>query len=319
MELSKTKASGLWVVLIVLAIATTTWIAWAMDGNVQPNVDISMAKDLSQLSGLPQETVVKLYDSTGKWDAVRDNIFMYKRILSLIKPGTVDYGIAFDAIGKYPVTQVLTVYEFLSRNGHNFGQAQAILDKHSRGTSLEKLLAEAFDNKSYKIYLPADEAQIREWLNQGLSPQDIINADSIAQAKDKKITEIIKKKTKSTTWDQVGETFGYKFEAAENQTITLNVKGAGETTTVSGQDYESVVRNYNAKAATAEADSEKKAIQDLGLTSEQIKKYKDLGFNIHEIQNAVRLAQKSKVSIDKILQDRSDGKSWGTIISTYNG
>ena len=58
------------------------------------------------------------------------------------------------------------------------------LKQHSEGRSLEEIFAAVVTSREYAAYQPVNRDQIRQWLSWGYTPQDIINADSIARAKD---------------------------------------------------------------------------------------------------------------------------------------
>ncbi|MPM07621.1 hypothetical protein SDC9_53927 [bioreactor metagenome] len=46
--------------------------------------------------------------------------------------------------------------------------------------------------------------------------------------------------------------------------------------------------------------------------------YLNQGFNQHEIENAQRLSEQSGVSVDQILAEKQNGKTWPEIIGEYS-
>lgn len=305
--------------LIAVVIVAAGLFALAENLSLRPEADIKMAQDLAVLSGMSKETVLELYDAVGSWDTVRDNIFVYKRILDLVKNDAGAYAEAFEVIAGYDAGNVLTVYEFLANNDRGFKQAKRLLGDHAKGTSMEAVLASASDDKEYKFYKPAGEDQVRRWLGEGFLPQDILNADMIGRAKDKSITHVLSMKNDTNTWEQVGKKFGYKFDESIGAAASIKVRGATGTLSFKGDDYEEAVKKANAKAEQDRVEMEKKICRESGLSIEQIDEYKNQGLTVWDIQNALRLAQKSGDSIDKILQERKDGKDWKAIIKTYSG
>lgn len=317
MRMSNKKKIILVIGLLAVAITAAVWFVWAQDLNLRPEADLQMAADLSALSGLSKDTVLNIYDAVGSWDTVRQNIFVYKRILSLADKESYDD--AFDIFRDYQAPDILAVYEFLSANGDGFGDAEKLMKERAKGTKWEEILAAYLDNKLYKVYQPAGDDQIRQWLNAGYLPQDIINADSIARAKDMQIAKVLELKTDTTTWEQIAQKLKYKFNYPKDKDVSLSVYEAGGTKTISGADYETVVEKANAEAEKTEKEAEDKVRGDFGLTDTQIEIYKSRGFTLHDIENAARLAQKSNTPMDKILQERLDGKSWEEIIKVYSG
>lgn len=303
--------------LIIIAIAAT--VVFAAVKNSHSEADEIKAGELAALSGLSEETVLKLFDAVGSWDTLRQNIFVYKRILTLVKDDSAAYDEVFDLAGQFEAKDMLIVYEFLESEAPDFDQAENILKAHAKGTSMEAVLAAAVDTKTYKVYLPADDEQVRGWLNSGYTPQDIINADLLARAKDKSIAAVIALKNESTTWEQVGKKYGYKFRQTADKPATIQIRGVTGTRSVSGKDYEEIVKKSNSQAEEDMAALEEQVCRDFGLTAAQIDEYKSQGFGIREIENAARLAGKSGASMDKILQERKDGKTWAAIIETYSG
>jgi len=319
MRLLKRKTIIICISLIVAAIAATTLFAMAKNGTFRPGADIKIAGDLSALSGLSKEEVLKLYDAVGNWDTVRQNIFVYKKVLDLAKEEPKAYAEVFDLVQRFKAGEMLTVYEFLDNHDRDFKPAAALLAEHAKGTSLESVFATFMDTKTYKVYAPAGEEQIRRWLDSGYLPQDIINADSIAKAKDMQITDVLVLKNDSTTWEQIGRKLRYKFADSPDKGATLKIRGAAGTRTVSAKDYETLAKKENLKADQEKAELEEQVCREAGLTSVQMEVYKSKGFTFRDIQNAARLAQKSGTSMDKILQERKDGNSWETIIKAYSG
>lgn len=313
------KRSSVILILSLVVIVTAVWFATANTNLFRSEADLRMAGDLSALSGLSQEEVLRLYDSVGSWDPVRQNIFIYKRIIDAVKQDTAAYDKVFDLAGKYEAGDMLTVYEYLGSNAQGFTQTAGMLKQHADGTSLDGILAGTLDTKTYKQYQPATEEQVRAWMNSGYSPQDIINADTVAKAKDLQIAAVLTQKTQSTTWEQIGTKLGHKFKKLPDTTVTLNVKGDTGTRSVFGKDYQDLIKAENAKSEKDKTLQENKICQELGFTAAQLAEYKSQGLTIHDLQNAARLAKKPGVSMDKILQSRKDGQDWETIIRTYSG
>ncbi len=321
MRLSKRKTLIL-CGLIIVAIAAVTWAAVAKEWFSRPAADLRLAGDLAALSGLDRETVLKLYDAVGSWDTVRENIFLYKRVLNLAKQDPDAYEKVFAAAKKYKAGDMLTVYEFLAGHNCDLKRAEEHLSKHAGGTSLEDILAQALDEKTYKVYQPAGEDQVRAWLNAGYLPQDIINADAAARAKDLLITDVLALKKDSVTWDKIGRKLGYEFKvpaAPDAPAVTLTIREAGGDRTVSARDYETLVKEANTKAEKDKAAREEKICRELGLTAAQLAEYKAQGLTIWDMQNAARLAKKSGAALEQILQERRDGQTWETIIEKYSG
>lgn len=286
---------------------------------VRSKTDLQFSQDLAALSGMSQKTVLKLYDSIGNWDTVRDNIFVYKRIFALSNQDAKGYDQVFHLAKKYPSGEILAAYEFLDTHTKDFEEAPDILSEHAEGKSLENVLASFDGPKLYKVYQPAGEQQVRKWLANGYLPQDIINADSIAKAKDIRITDVLALKTRSNTWEQVGKTLHYQFQTPKISSVSIAVKGTSGTRTMTGTDYENVVKQSNRIAEETEKRLEDEVEKEFGLTNAQLQSYKEQGYTIHDIQNAARLAKQKGGTLDKVLQARKKARDWETVIRTYNG
>lgn len=319
MNLLNKKAVVTSFILIAAVISATAWFAFADDLTFRPDADVKYASELSALSGLPSETILRLYDSVGSWEAVRQNLFVFRRILGFAQQDTDAYDKVFDLASKFKADEMLTVYEYAYRCSNNFDLAEQMLEKHSGGTSLENVLAEAETAKPYKVYKPAGEEQIRQWLNEGYIPQDVLSADELARAKDMDIAAVLALKNSETNWQDIGQKLSYKFEDEQARQATINVQGVTGNLSFKGRDYEAAINQANKKAEEQYLALEDKVRQDYGVTKEQMQAYKEKGFTVRDIQNAARLSQKSGTPLDKILQERTDGKSWEEVIQTYDG
>ncbi len=313
MRLSKRNTVILAVCLIALFAGAAVWAV----GNGK-SADNQIAIDLAALSGLSKSAVLRLYDAIGDWDTVRQNIFVYKKILDTLGKNQAAYKEVFLLIAEYKAENILAVHEFLAANCSDFGLAGALLAEHAKGTEMELVLSNTLNMKDFKHYKPADEELIRSWMKDGYTPQDILNADSIARAKDMDIAKVLELKKNFESWEQVGNQLAYKFEKA-NDKATLNIKKAAGNQAISAEDYESAVKKANAKAEKEKEKIEQEICREHNLTRVQLGKYKEDGFSVWEVQNAARLAEKSGASIDEILQERKTGKSWEEIINSYSG
>ncbi|WP_418791475.1 hypothetical protein [Phosphitispora sp. TUW77] len=313
MRLPKRNSIIIAICLIALSAAAAAWAV----GN-DKSADNQLAIDLAAMSGLSKNTVLELYDAIGDWDTVRQNIFVYKKMLDTLEKDQAAYKEAFGLIAKYKAEDILAVYEFLAANGLDFTLAGDLLAEQAKGTEMELVLSNALSMKDFNFYKPADKALVRSWIYSGFTPQDILNADSIARAKDMDISKVFEVKTQLGTWEEVGNQLAYEFVYADD-TVTLNIKRAGGNQTIAAENYEAAV-----KIANAEVDKEKEKIEQevcrkYNLSITQLGKYKADGFSVWDVQNAARLAEQSGASMDEILQERKAGKSWEEIINSYSG
>ncbi|MBU7006022.1 hypothetical protein [Phosphitispora fastidiosa] len=314
MRLSKRNTVILAVCLIALFAGAAVWAV----GNGKSADNNQLASDIAAMSGLSKSAVLRLYDAIEDWDTVRQNIFVYKKILDTLEIKQAAYKEVFGLITKYKAEDVLAVYEFLAANDSDFSLAGELLAEHAKGTEMQFVLSNALNMKDFKHYKPADEELIRSWMKDGYTPQDILNADSIARAKDMNIEKVLELKKNSESWEQVGNQLAYKFENA-NDKATLNIKKAAGNQTISAEDYESAVKKANAEAEKEKEKIEQEICREHNLTRVQLGKYKEDGFSVWEVKNAARLAEKSGTSMDEILQERKAGKSWEEIINSYSG
>lgn len=309
---------------VCLAVATLAVATWAMQGDKLEKIseivfaeDNKLAIDLAALSGIPKPDILKLYKATGSWDTVRDNIFVFKKILQINEKHGLDVDEAIELIGQNQPKEILTVFEYLDSTKTNLRSAQNALKERKNGASMEQALALASTDSTYKVYKPAGEAQIRKWLNSGFTPQDIINADLVASSKDKSISEVLAAKTTENSWEAVGVKFGYQFNETSTQVAQVNIQGVTGKETLSGKDYESIVKDANNKA-NKDTDKLKKQLQNQSnLTEEDLNKYTEQGLSLRDVENAARLAKKSKVGMDDILNERKQGKEWEALIKEY--
>ncbi len=318
MNLTKRQKTIMSVGITVALVLVITWFYQTGHLLPRPAADKQRAADLASLSGLSNDTVLELYDSVGDWDKVRENIFIYKRVLNLAEKDADAYEDVFGILADYQPQDILAVYEFLASKSPDYTVAEELLQEHAKGTDMQAVLAGALQTKAYKVYKAADETQIRQWLAKGYTPQDVIQADTIAQAKDKSIAEVLAAKTKANTWEQVGKKFGHTFDKGETKVAEVKLEGSGGAT-FTGPDYTTAAEKANAQAAQGKLALEKQICQETGVSEAQMAAYKAQGLNLWDVQNASRLAKQSNTPMDKLLQERKDGKSWETIIKAHTG
>lgn len=279
-------------------------------------VDKSVVRDLADVSGLSPDTVKKLYNAVGSWDKVKETMFVYKKIIGY-EGETPENSQVFELIKEYDSKVLLATYEFLNRNNRGFSEVKAILEETKKGTSLENILAGLMPRKEYLVYKSVDKEQVKEWLSKGYSPQDIINADKIAMDKDLSIYTVIEMKNESTNWEDISANFQYSLNETDATSSTVILKEADKTGDQSliANDYEIQAQN-----ATRQANKHKeKLIEEFKDETVDHVKYLNEGFNVHEIKNALRLANESGSSIDEVLLYKKSGQSWEDVVKKYSG
>lgn len=274
------------------------------------------AADLASLSGLPADMVFDLYDADGSWESVKQNILIYRTILDTM-PANGSQNQIVDLAEKYEARDILAVVQFAAKYQRNAGVVEDILAKHAEGKNLEDLFAAEITNHEYANYHPADKEEIRQWLAAGLTPEDIIQADTIAIAKDMKLQTVIEMKRDDVSWEEIGKKLHFMTEKAEAQAqITLPAANGPET--LSAPDYESLIQKANQSADQ----NQQKAIEELsvklGTKPEKINALIQKGYHRGEIINAYHLAEKAGTTPDKVLSERAAGKTWTVIVKKYD-
>lgn len=279
--------------------------------------DRMIARDLAKLSGLPEDDVFSIRGVIDDWDPITENILVYKDILDRVGDSSKNREMAFELIGQYPAGEVLTVYQYLDQNQRDLNLAWDILKRADGGESLEAILTGTADSKLYDSYRPADKEQIRKWLETGYSPQDILNADTISMSKDMKIGEVLAMKAPSVTWEAIGKRLGYEFET-ETTSVSLQIPDACKTRMVYSSDYAALVSEVNASAESKKTRTKDKIIREIEMTQQQLDHYQAEGHSLHDLQNARRLSQESGRSVDNILLEKSQGRSWLELVNKYH-
>lgn len=308
----KKRSTWIYLFSIILAVAAMSY-AYAELRLGYTAQDRQIARDLAALSGLTEDDVFGLYDARGTWEPVIENIFVYKQILADFNTA-LSRNKTFELIKAYEPSDILTVDEFLTNYRSDYASVEDYLMKHNAGQSFEEIFALDVTSKAYLAYQPMDKDTIRQYLKSGYLPQDIINADSIALAKDLQINEILAMKTKSTKWEAIADSLGYEFKD-ENTPVTITLPNQTEPLTAT--DYETLIKQANSIAEQNKQQAEQKFAVSAGIAAAKMTEYKDKGYSFRDIQNAYRLAQELGIEAEPILERRSTGLDWKTIISEY--
>ncbi|MGE5371250.1 MAG: hypothetical protein ACM3QZ_04600 [Solirubrobacterales bacterium] len=315
--LSKLKPYQWGIVLAVLAVVLSGTYGYAALHLGYSQTERDVAADLAALSGLDDGTVFDLYDTRESWQLVKENIFIYKAILADDSWYSFRYHDKLALIESYDPNAILAVYQFLDKYERDEDLAEDLLEKHAQGASLEEIFAAEIAQHDYKNYRPADQEQIRKWLADGILPEDIVMADTIAIAKDMTIQDVLAKKSAANTWAEVGQELDYQTKTeAEKVSLTLPTETGGKHK-YAANDYETIANNANREAAKQDAADENALGAKYRLSPKQINSYQEAGCALPEIRNACRLAAISKVSADKILKERQAGESWESLVQKY--
>lgn len=270
--------------------------------------------DLAVMSGMDIQTVYKLYDAVGDWDILKENIFIYKYILDEHKQITNESNDVYPMIRNYKPDTLLAVYEYASGKGLSFKEIKSIMEQTDIGAALETVLVEVEVNKAYNVYLPANKDQIREWLSQGYSPDDIISADAIARGADVLLEDVFKLKTRDNTWKDVGNKLGYSLEEPGATTAEVRVDNSNAVQVITDKDYEGIVKQSGNIAKASDG----KLHNDLKRRNVDVDKYLAMGFSVKEVNNAVMLSAESGIAIDEILEYKGSGQTWENVIAKYS-
>jgi hypothetical protein len=192
------------------------------------------------------------------------------------------------------------------------------MSEYASGMSMETVLSESKETKTYDKYQPVGEEQIKAWLNQGYLPEDILKADEIAMAKDMLISDVLSLKAEGVSWDQVGQKLNYQETVLPEETQKIIVEKQDGKSSYSSESYEQITEQVNSKGDTERKSEEDKIADRIDLPDSEVNNYLAMGFNIYEIQNAVRLFEQSGASVDTILNERKDGTDWKRLIEKYS-
>jgi len=282
--------------------------------------DKVIVSDLAALSGLSEDTVIKLYKVTESWPTIRDNIFVYKRILALVLEEMNESGEIFEIIKKYDPDNILSACEFLAKNGSDFIKLASILAAQADGQELEKIFAENMPVKEYAVYQPATEAQIENWLYNGYLPEDILAADQIALEKDLSIEEVLESKTDDNTWEEIAENYGSDLEEdAVKAQVSLTIQSEEGQEKFTAKDYKALVEQAKTRADKRKNEQKTKIAKETNISDAQLKVYEEEGFNEYEITNAYRLAEQSGANIKEVLDYKKKGTTWEETIKHFSG
>ena len=343
--------------LACLVIATVILLGQMVYGEVKAQDverDLAIAADLSVFSGMTDEIVLKIYETIYDWDTVSENILVYRKILSYMTEESEEYDKAISYIGDYDSDILLAICEYLDKNGKGMDGLEKILKEYDKGEDLEKILSMDLGQGEYLVYMPASKEDIRKWLATGYSPQDIIDADAIAtqddldlgyilstyystsgEAIDMDITtgeaidmEATTKEavdldliiiTEETDPDQTTSIEAIDLtDSTTLEAIELTIKTGSKTEEkITAKDYKTLVEDMKDKADKEKKDKTDKILKKYGMDTQTFAEYEKLGLNIHEIENAYKLAKEDEAKAAEILAERLDGADWPDLISKY--
>ncbi|MFZ5643769.1 MAG: hypothetical protein ACOY46_09290 [Bacillota bacterium] len=296
---------------LILAVAVLI-IALAGTGLVYAKnyrAEVQKAKQLTQITRLDTGTILRLYKAAGDWDLLTKNIVVYEGILSLVE-GTPAEKKFYQLIPNYEAKDLYVAFDYFMGNSLPVNRITEVLDKRAKGEDWDIILARCGITPEYKNYRVLQEDEIRGLLAQGLLPEDIVRADSIARARDLTLQNMLKLKTTENTWDDVVASVGAKKESRRN--MKLSVPQIGEVDSPSA-----LLSAGSQRAGESRQEAREKVKADLGLTDKQMEVYLSQGLNPWEVKNAYRLSRANGVGVEEILNKKRSGQSWEEILAAY--
>ncbi|MEW6183373.1 MAG: hypothetical protein AB1500_09415 [Bacillota bacterium] len=268
---------------------------------------------LSHLSGIDRKTVVRLYKAVGDEDKLIKNIMVYKQLLDLVEGIRAEKQL-FHLIPEYDSSDLYVAYDYLVSDGLPTGRIEELLTQRAKGGDWDAILAGCNITKEYKKYKVLGKDELHRLLGQGYSPDDIIQADSIAKAKDLPLEDVLKRKTPDKTWDEVANALGYRGRAF-HQKANLSVPGLDKN--IGDKGFAALVAAGNRDAEERKRDDAAKIKAGLGLTDVQMESYLNQGYSPWDVQNAFRLAKANNTSPEDVLAKKKTGMSWEEILAAY--
>jgi len=102
------------------------------------------------------------------------------------------------------------------------------------------------------------------------------------------------------------------------EAIELTIKTGSKTEEkITAKDYKTLVEDMKDKADKEKKDKTDKILKKYGMDTQTFAEYEKLGLNIHEIENAYKLAKEDEAKAAEILAERLDGADWPDLISKY--
>lgn len=269
-------------------------------------------KQIARLADLDNDTVMKLYKAVGDWDKLFRNISIYKQLLSQVEGIEAEKQL-FNIIPKYEATDLYVAYDYFLTHEFAIEEIEEALELRTKGEDWQVILPQFTESKKYKNYQVLAKEELRRLLGQGYLPEDILQADKIARAKDLPLESVLKLKNDSNNWQSIALLLHYKGKEYKRN-FKLTVPGVTVTT---DDDLEGIIMASNKKAEQRKKDEERKVETELGLTDKEFQKYVSEGHNQYEVRNAFKLAKANNVTPEEVLNKKKEGKSWEEILADY--
>ncbi|MDA8213151.1 MAG: hypothetical protein M0021_14920 [Clostridia bacterium] len=303
---------------ILVTVLTVTGFALSVYGKQYTNEPQGnnqnglKAQQIAQFAKLDTGTVLRLYQAVGDWDKLFRNISIYKQLLTLVAGSGYEKQL-FELIPQHEATDLYVAYDYFSTNELPLKEVINALELRAKGEDWEVILPKFTETKSYKNYQVLAKEDLRRLLGQGYLPEDIVQADNIARAKDLPLESVLKLKTVSNNWQTIAESLQYKGKEY-NRKFKLTIPGI---TPAAGEDLTSLIAASNQNAEQRKKAEEKKLETEFGLTDQDLQRYLNQGHNPHEIRNVLKLAQANNVTPEEVLDKKKQGLSWEEILAAY--
>lgn len=103
-----------------------------------------------------------------------------------------------------------------------------------------------------------------------------------------------------------------------SEAIQITIKTGSKGEKITAKDYKSLVNEMKARADKEKKDKTDRILEKYGVDMKTFEEYQARGLNIHEIENAYRLAKKDETIAGQILSERLAGADWKDLISRYS-
>lgn len=303
--------------------------------------------DLERITGLEPPILRRLAERLGSWTPIVRQAPLYLAISEEATSLGGDRAFVMAAVeqGREP-GDILRVLEYFPSAGIPLSELPAALEERAAGTGWSRILDPIRAKYGRAEASPLSKDEIRVYLAQGLSPEDIVASVGLSSMTGREARALLSGRLGGLTWEQIeanddpqGRWKAKRNAGLDDEDRRLvglgyelpEIRLAQAYARALGLSAETVLRDTTAErpvqqvildrgAATA-VDRERSLLDRLkatyGASEDVMGRWRARGLGPHEIENVLRLSLERRLDPEALVEERLKGASWEDILERF--
>lgn len=304
--------------------------------------------DLRDLTGLPAGTLKALHARLDDWNAIVRRAPIYAALVERMAAMGDEKRFVLKTIEQgFDPVDALSAVDYLLARSIPLSELPGVMAGRSLGKGWDAVLDPVRARYGLAETNPFSKDEIRAFLADGLTPEDIVEALGLAEASGSGARDLLGERLAGKGWDELAASCDPEGKSASQKAAAIGseeqrlldlgydlpqIRQAQVLGRALGVDAESLlaetgpdrpVQQVSAdRGARAKKARDRAAVKGLeekyGATEDAMARWTSLGLNPHEIENVLRLAREKGADPEAVVQQRLAGTGWEEILAAFD-